>query len=202
MAKEWTVEDLIRWRANDLKRRTPSHVVEMLSCENLLDSKVPLAAVTAVRQFRKLNEAARLRRAITVLTTLRGRPPSSVVDDLRDNLSGLLHEMVRRSWNRESCDTVVSAIEELIEARLGLFLGPGVAPDPRSNSFLWTPLGKNRQCRLGTMLVGEARHVGNDLYEAVLGTTRLAGAHALDVAKKRVEQAFLDAANAAVNGSL
>jgi hypothetical protein len=201
--KEWTVEDLIRWRISDLslQHRSARHVVDMLSVEILLDSKIPLAAVSAVRRFRKLNEAARLSRVTMILHAKRRRSAPSNIDDLRNHLVGLF---LRRSGNEESAASIVMTIEDVIEAKLNKLLGLGHSPevhlDPKKPAaFQWTPLGRNWQCRLGTMMVGDVRNVGNDLYEAVLGTTRLAGVHACNVAKKRVEQAFSDAAKAVAN---
>jgi len=117
MALRWSVEDLIRWRAKDLKDRnlefrvTPESVTEMLSCENFPHDKIPSEAYQAITKFRHLRKDARVRKVQVVL----GEGRIAKINE-RARVSNAVDDLYKKQ--REA----TAAIEALVEVKVAAAL--------------------------------------------------------------------------------
>lgn len=209
-----TLEALIRWRSRNIGSTDPGVVADSLSTEVFHDDQVALHQVEALRKFRKLRQAARLRWARRVLIPQPTNPPT-IQRSARDEL---IYRLTAWGEPPHRSAGFVDALERLIDERL-THARPWV-PQPstmaarelsnmqfRGSPFRWIAQTQMvEECWVGPLVVGSvAAVVGNfALYEPYFGThganlEKLPGQHAIHVAKKRVEERYREWARNALN---
>jgi hypothetical protein len=222
MANPITLDELIRWRAQSIKSVDPTLVADSLSTELFPDDKVALHQVEALRKFRKLRQASRLKAAQKALYHKPSNGTNGHGPSARDELIHRLTPVLRLGSSPEA---FVDALERLIDERLSQ---PSSRPpttsaatwerNQRGSPFLWisrTPLVV--ECWVGPLVIGSvaATQRDSELYEGFFGThgaklghgtlrllEKLPGQHAIHVAKRRVEDRYRDwARNALLGGA-
>jgi hypothetical protein len=178
-------------------------VAQQLTCEELRHKDVPEGAYKAVIRYRKLNAKARLKRVTRVLSAVQAAWEAAKPARRRSrleydqDLGALL-----ASLDDADADGVARALDRLIDKKLTLAIGDlavsvETPKGPRVN-FTWSTYRPNcMECFVGPFSIGvvEETHLHAGLFTAWFGQSskqqQLPGQHALDVAKKRVEDRFL-----------